>query len=117
MEKLELETNMSELDTLLSQLREDSIVSIKALPLELEIEPTEVVIEMNTERDGMDILGRCTIVKIEPGGKIWDDEGNNFQIDGDQNVYALEDLLKLKRAALAAAIKLMEEKENERFIP
>ncbi len=75
------------------------------IPMELDIEPTPCVIEMNTERDGMDILGRVEIVKVTPGGVIWDDEGNSYPIQGGQSPYAIEDIMELHKVVVETAKK------------
>ena len=100
---------MEQIKNTLKEVREKIIEAFTEFPMEMEIPPTPCVIEMNTERDGIEILGRVQIVKISPGGQIWDDEGNVYSIQGGQSPYAIEDMMELHKVVLVAAQKALKD--------
>ena len=104
--------NMEPLEILFGQLREASMASLKALPIGVDIEPTTVVINLNTDRDGIDLYGGIKVVRVEPGCVIIDKNGTRFSLD-DTDIHAVEDIEKLRRAIVAGALKKIEQIESE----
>lgn len=89
----------------IEKLRQRLLEALNDFPMELDLPPTPCVIDLGSERDGMDILGRVNIVRIGPDGKIWDDEGNEFTVNGGQSPYSIEDIMELHRVVLETAQK------------
>lgn len=86
-------------------VRSKLIEAFMEIPMELEIDPTPCVIDMSTEKDGMGIFGQVEIVKVSPDGVLWDEEGNNYTIQGGKSPYAIEDIMELHKVVLETAKK------------
>ena len=103
---------MASIEEILVDLGERLIGMLLSIPECVEFEPVPCVFELHTERDDIELLGRVNIIEIRPGGKLYSDQGDVWELEDVYSPADLWALLKVATASLQKTVKELEENEG-----